>query len=194
MVLQAYIDDSKTGEEILVLAGYVADFRRWEKFSIQWGALLKEYPQWNEFKMKRAIGDKARAERFYRVVEENVAVYLSCAVEIAPLRRLCQELGLPSYFENPYNFAFKAIAGASFMELGRNGLKHPIEFIFDERGEGKAVRSAWEYLGVNMSEEARHLIHSNPRFEKSHRVSSITGSRNYSVAYAETLAQAQELG
>src|SRR6476620_7058516 len=81
-LLQAHIDDSKTGEDILVLAGYVAHFKRWEELSEVWDGLLKEDQPWPQFKMSRAIRHLARAEKFYRAVEDHVAGYVATVVEI----------------------------------------------------------------------------------------------------------------
>jgi len=170
-MLQAFIDDSKQQEDVLVLAGYIAHPLRWAQLSIEWQKLLDENPRWNEFKMNRAAGRPERARRFYQVVKGHVAAYVACVVEIAPLRRLCAELGLVDPISNnPYNFAIKAILDATYSELARVGQKRPIEFIFDERGEKVHVRSAWEFFLLGRSPEARRLIPAEPRFEDSRKV------------------------
>jgi hypothetical protein len=170
-MLQAFIDDSKQQEDVLVLGGYLAHPLRWAQLSVEWQQLLDVSPRWSEFKMNRATRYPERARRFYQVVKDHVAAYVACVVEIAPLRRLCGELGLhDSFCHNPYNFAIKAILDATYSEMGRVGLQWPIGFIFDERGEKVHVRSAWEFFLLGRSPEARRLIPAEPRFEDSRKV------------------------
>src|SRR5262245_7822415 len=171
-LLQAHIDDSKTREDVLVLAGYIAHSKRWEEFSIEWQKLLDEHPPWEEFKMARAASHLPRDEKLYRVVEDHAAGDVAEVVEIGPLRQLCNELGLcdPLFerlFTNPYNFAIKAILAATFRELASVGLKHPIEFIFDRRGESGRILDNWDHFLAGMPDEALPIIYGEPRFEKS---------------------------
>jgi hypothetical protein len=166
-MLQAYIDDSKTKEDVLVLAGYIAQPQRWDRFSLQWRQLLSAYPSWHEFKMGRAARRPEETERFCRIVEDNVAAYVACVLEIGALRRLCRELALPMFFYNPYNYAIKAILDETYKEGARVGLHLPIEFIFDERGEKKHVDNVWPFFVRGVSAEVRPQIHGRPRFESS---------------------------
>jgi hypothetical protein len=167
VMLQAYIDDSRTAEEVLVLAGYLAHPARWKQFSTAWRRLLEEYPSWAEFKMNRACRYPERVERFRRIIEGHVAAYVACVLEIGALRKLCHELALPEFCANPYNFAIKAILGATYTELGRVGLRWPIEFIFDERGEKRHLESAWEFFLLGMPAQVHPIIYGKPRFENS---------------------------
>lgn len=169
MLLQAFVDDSKTREEVLVLAGYVAPFAEWEKFTEEWHALLNEPPVWPEFKMRRAIRHPERSERFFRVVEKYALAFVVCLVEIGPLRRLCDELGLHDFFRNPYHFGLRAITDATYQELHLLGFKDgdQVEFIFDKRGEQKFMDIAWPYYEATIPEEQRSRIFGKPRFEKS---------------------------
>ena len=157
MLFQAFIDDSKTGEEVLVLAGYVAPFSEWEKFTEEWYALLNEPKPWPRFKMSRAIRHPERSERFFRVVEKYAVAYIVCVVEIEPLRRLCDELGLHDYFRNPYHFGFRAITDATYQELHKLGFSDgdQVEFIFDRRGEQRFIDIGWPYYEASIPEEQR---------------------------------------
>jgi len=167
VMLQAFIDDSKQREDVLVLAGYLSDWKSWERLSIEWQKLLDEPSAWDEFKMARAASDLKRAQRFYGVVKAHVPAYVACVLEIGPLRQLCDELALPPFCRNPYNFAIKALLDATYGEMGRVGLEWPIEFIFDDRGEKVHVRAAWEFFLLGRPPPARRLIASEPKFEKS---------------------------
>ncbi len=166
VMLQVFIDDSKTGEEVLVLGGYIGLWQRWAEFSIAWQKLLDE-ARWDEFKMSRAANQPERAQRFSAVMEQHVAAYVACVLEIGALRQLCHELALPKFCANPYNFAIKAILGATYMELGRVGLRWPMEFIFDERGEKVHLRAGWDFFVLGMPSEVRSLIAREPKFENS---------------------------
>jgi hypothetical protein len=174
--LQAFVDDSKAREDVLVLAGYIANLDQWKCFSIEWDALLKEPTPWDEFKMKVAARHPQRSEKFYRLVEKYALAYIACIVEIEPLRRVCAELGIDRaglgnpFLTNPYNLAFKLIMDATYRELARVRLNGSLEFIFDDRGEEKHVRNAWEFFLLGLSEDARRRVAAEPKFEKSHEV------------------------
>ena len=170
-MLQVYADDSKSREEVLVLAGYVGHLEQWQKFSVEWQRLLDEHPKWDEFKMKRAARHPERALKFYRVVEKYAAVSVACVVEIQALRTLCDEFALPDFCRNPYNWAFKALPGATYMRLGNVGAQYPMEFIFDDRGEERTVRDAWPFFFMGMPSNAQRIMSpAKPRFERSHEV------------------------
>lgn len=166
-MFQAFIDDSKSREDVLVLAGYVSTPIHWARLSTEWGTLLAEYPEWDEFKMARAARHPERARRFYAIAQNNVALYLACVVEINALRKLCRELQLPSMIANPYHIAFKSILVATYASLGRAGFRLPIEFIFDERGEKGALEVGWNSLLEGMPETARAIAQRAPRFGNS---------------------------
>lgn len=168
-MLQVFIDDSKTGEEVLVLAGYVGHWVKWKALTEEWNSLLKQ-TGWDEFKMTRASRCPEIGEQFYRIAKAHVAVSLACVVEIAALRQLCDELGLPKFCRNPYNWALKALPGATYIELGEAGTKYPMEFIFDERGEKKYLRDGWPFFLMGLPPQARLLAQEEPKFAKSHDV------------------------
>ena len=169
MVLQAWIDDSKTGERVLVLAGYLAPHENWRQLTIEWDALLKEQPVWDEFKMRHAARYPDRAEKFYRLVEKYALAYVACVVDMGALRQICDELNLHDFFRNPYIYAIKAIMGATYNMLSLIDQSAPVtlDFIFDERGERKFVETAWEYFKLGLSEKERQRVGARPRFEKS---------------------------
>jgi hypothetical protein len=101
MPFQAFIDDSRSDDEVLVLAGYLASYERWEKFSHDWQELLSMSPRWDRFKMKD-IATSRVAERWeragwsYRVVERYAQAFVAVAVEIEPLQRVIRELQFPN--------------------------------------------------------------------------------------------------
>lgn len=165
-MLQAFINDSKQHQDVLVLAGYLGHWKRWEQFSVEWQKLLDEN-HWDEFKMARAARFPERAERFYGVIKDHVAAYVACVLEIGALRKICDELALPPFCRNPYNFGIKAILDSTYGELARVGSERPIEFIFDERGEKVHLQAAWEFFLIGRTPQVRRLIYGEPRFERS---------------------------
>jgi hypothetical protein len=168
MVLQAYIDDSKTREDVLVLAGYLAPWEKWARFSVEWDLLMKEFPAWDEFKMKKAIRLPDRGERFYRLVEKYVTAFVVCVVDIQALRRLCDELGLDDFHRNPYHYGFRALTDVTYQQLHLLGLDDDkIEFICDKRGEQKFIDLGWSWYEASIAEEIRLRIAGKPRFEDS---------------------------
>jgi len=74
------VDDS--GSEglgpVFVLAGYVAPAETWQRFSIDWRAIMDEHPTISHFKMKEA--NSFRGEFFGWQVEEQ-SVTTSYAVQ-----------------------------------------------------------------------------------------------------------------
>ena len=72
MPMQAFIDDSQSDGEVLVLAGYLARFEQWERFSLDWQELLDMRPRWQRFKMVEVAANPDRLERagwFYRAID-----------------------------------------------------------------------------------------------------------------------------
>jgi hypothetical protein len=48
MPFEAYVDDSQAGGEVLVMAGYIALYEQWEKFSVESQKLLDGPPRWDQ--------------------------------------------------------------------------------------------------------------------------------------------------
>jgi hypothetical protein len=170
VALQAFIDDSLASDEVLVLAGYIADFERWAQFSIDWDELLGMCPKWDRFKMVEVASsrDELRWERagwFYRAIERHAQAFVACAVEIEGLRRIVREFSLDDIFSNPYQFALYAITDATMQFQHELGIIEPIDFIFDERGEKGELRKGWAYYTKSVNEEFAKRLGREPRFE-----------------------------
>lgn len=170
MAIQAYIDDSLTDNEVLVLAGYIAHFEEWEKFSIRWQELLDMSPRWLGFKMSDIASSKdelrwERAGWFYRPIEDHALAFVACAVEIGPLRQIVRELDLPTKMNNPYIFGLKAIVDATAQYQHELGIHEKVDFIFDDRGEEAMVREGFDYYKASLDENMQKLVGAKPRFE-----------------------------
>jgi hypothetical protein len=171
MALQAYIDDSQTDGEVLVLAGYLASFERWEKFSLDWQQLLDGPPPWKRFKMAQVASTQdaqrwERAAAFYRVVEQYAAAFVAVAVELKPLARAAREAGIPEWrLTNPYIFAHRAILDATLQYQREIGINEPVDFIFDTFGQERFIREGWELFAATRPPELQPLLGRTPRFE-----------------------------
>jgi hypothetical protein len=143
-MLQAHIDDSRTGSETLVLAGYIATVDEWLAFSDEWGEHLK-LAGMPYFKMSESAGLGVEIiASFYRIIERHAPAAVACVVPSAALRSAVDKSGLRSMFrdgellDNPYLWAFKAIVNFTAQFQEQMGLKEPIDFIFDEQRDQKA--------------------------------------------------------
>ena len=173
MVMQAFIDDSQTDGQVLVLAGYLASFERWEKFSIEWQQLLDGPPCWQRFKMAEVATiprDTARWERaaaFYRAVEAHAQAFVAVAVELEPLARAARDAGIPQgRLTNAYLFAHRAICDATLQYQREMGINEPVDFIFDKLGANERfIREGWEVFAATRPPELTDLVGREPRFE-----------------------------
>ena len=172
MAMQAFIDDSQTDGQVLVLAGYLASFERWEAFSVEWQQLLKGSPRWERFKMAEVATiprNSARWERaaaFYRVVETHAQAFVAVAVELDPLYRAAREAGIPrGRLTNPYIIAHRAILEATLRYQREMGIDEPVDFIFDEFSQKQFIRDGWEVFASSREPELAPLVGRKPRFE-----------------------------
>lgn len=174
VALQAYIDDSQTDDEVLVMAGYVASFERWEAFSKDWQERLDMRPQWASFKMAEVMASGSeqtmeRASWFYRVIEDHAQAWVACAIDIKALRRATNELGMSRrIIDNQYIWAIKGIIDSTLLFSHEIGLNEPVDFIFDMRGEKKHVRAGWETYEAFMLPHLKPFLGREPRFEDDH--------------------------
>jgi hypothetical protein len=90
VVLQAFIDDSYTSDGVYVLAGYISSAEAWANFSKHWEEMLpfgtlNKHGRYH-FKMSEmGANDEgmSRLPGFFRIIEKNVLVALSCKINIA---------------------------------------------------------------------------------------------------------------
>lgn len=172
MALQAYIDDSRDahGERVLVLAGYCACEETWSKFSSDWSEYLQLLGI-KAFKMSdlSQSHDEMRWElcgHLYRIIERHLCSAFAVAIEIAPLRRVVEELNMPVEYSNPYLLAFRALLEGVAKSQGQMGILEPIDFVFDERAEKAGVLSGFAILQDRKDLEYAHRFGAPPRFER----------------------------
>ena len=163
MPMQAFIDDSQSDGEVLVLAGYLARFEQWERFSLDWQELLDMRPRWQQFKMVEVAANPDRLERagwFYRAIERYAAAFVAVAIELGPLKIAAREMGIPEgRLTNPYLLAHRAIMDATIQYQREMGINEPVEFIFDRLGtDERIIREGWDlFCEFGLRPELREL-------------------------------------
>ena len=162
MVIQAYIDDSSEVGGAYVLAGYIATTERWAKFSREWGELLPSHGVLHHgssnyhFKMSEMNATQERRSRvsaFFRVIENNAAVALSCGFMLRDYNAAVGRIYTPGisvgyrYKWTPFYFAFHSMmAGFAryIRQYAPNVFDEPVEFLFDEQVEKRYVMEVWD--------------------------------------------------
>ena len=174
LVLQAFIDDSTTDGQVLVLAGFISTAIKWAEFTVEWTEHLR-IANMEEFKMaEMGINNNEITASFYRIAEKHAVGVLACAVPIAPLAKVASEFSNRPIDRNPYIFGFKAIVSLCAQYQREMGMNEPIDFIFDEKvGEDSVIHQAWKFYVDSVPEEDRQVTGSMPIFRKSHIVKPI---------------------
>lgn len=182
MILQAFIDESQ-GDDIFVLAGYLATAEQWADFSREWEHLLPmgvlDRKNKYSFKMSLMAMNPERMERvaaFYRVIEKNLRIGFSTSIRISDWRRAVSRLKIllpqPDFgylnlegelVENHYYIAFSIMLSTLTKFDVPDGIK--IDLIFDERSEKGRIFKAWETIKNSADASSLDKFGSNPRFE-----------------------------
>ena len=175
LMMQAYIDDSVTDREVLVLAGLLATVERWEAFSVEWQERLDHAP-WSVFKMSEVWdrgGDISleHAKWHYFTTRDHAQGGICMTVPLAPLAAAAAKYGLVgTAAANPYTWGIKGIINGLAKSQLEWGLSEPVDFIFDERGEERMVRDVWDHYLANVSDDVRALTGRKPIFEDDEKV------------------------
>lgn len=171
MPVQAFIDDSQTDGEVLVLGGYIASYEQWEKFSVDWQYLLDGPPRWERFKMSEiaALGGDETWERagwFANVIARYATAFVAVGIDIKAFHSALAELNFPSFRSwNPYVFAHRALLDATIQFQHELGINEPVDFIFDKFSQRDFVDQGWKIFSATVRPEFRDRIGREPRFE-----------------------------
>jgi hypothetical protein len=153
MIFQAWVDDSGNEPQspIMVLAGFLASYDEWAKFSDAWDEELAKPPKLQYFKMAEAARLRGEFDRskgwdeatrdarvlsFARIIRKYARIRLSAWIRHAdwntnivtipaPIRRLS--------IDHPYGHLFSQIIFAAAVFQDRHGINEPCDFIFDEQ-------------------------------------------------------------
>jgi hypothetical protein len=147
VILKAYIDDTGKGEEpYFILAGFVAPAEKWDTFSHEWDAKLKEPPVLAYFKMREAASLHGQ---FYGWSDENRDRRVSNLIEIINRHVVCfafTEIERNSWdsvmankvaktLDSPFYHAYCTVISIVLWRLYQHGPYGPVDFIFDKENE-----------------------------------------------------------
>ena len=169
--MQAYIDDSKDDNRVLVYGGLIASADQWKTFSTAWQQCLDDAP-WDAFKMKevshRCTGKKLEhARQHYRAVCKHVQGGICFVVPIGPLEKWAARYGLAGTpVAKPYFWAPKGIINGLAQHQREWGVTGPVDFIFDKRPEEEenTIRDVWESYLASIPNEERSVTGTLPMF------------------------------
>jgi hypothetical protein len=167
-VLQAYIDDSGSGDpDVYVLAGYIASAESWASFSDEWKKLL-DFCRLDVFKMKDMKNRPKDCELFYQLIEKYVIAGISCTVFKKDLVRVIESTdfgGNPQeHLKKPVFLAFRSIIAMVSENQRKMGILEPVDFIFDNETKAIECMEAWEVLRDSSYGDTRKFLGSPPIF------------------------------
>jgi hypothetical protein len=181
MVLQAFVDDSyKDG--VYVLGGHIARAEDWAKFSKEWEEILPLGVRDREgsfhFKMSQmAKSDErmARVETFYRVLEKNIHLSISCMIikddlenakrRVSPVDRVFGWEKYDNIFSIAFRFMVDTFHACRDEMAGYLRSTDKVDFYFDNQSEKKPILDAWDDYLLARSPAIRSLYGATPRFE-----------------------------
>jgi hypothetical protein len=180
MVLQAFIDDSKSesGDREFVLAGYMTTAAQWMKFSDEWEGVLGEYPAVKNFHMVEAQNLRGEFEGFSDGQRDKKVMRLAEIIERHPMMSFDVRLSQVSFnrillpacpydLRNPFHILFHVAVYIAAKQLHMNQIRVPIDFIFDEQGIVGEDSAMWYgFIRAMLPEELKPLLGSRMEAEK----------------------------
>jgi len=185
MALEAYIDDSGRGRggPVFVLAGLIAS-------EDQWGAAAQ---RWQDILDRPLPSDPSRKLSYFRTTEamsldRQFAGWTqperdSCMLRLATIAQETAlfrvRISVPKKdfnavmrgqlapgMDTPYIFAFWDVMIRVIGYQSENGLRAPIDFIFDDQqgGDRRLADKSWSWFGLGAPARFRHLIGKKPSF------------------------------
>ena len=183
MVLQVYADDSTTENDNFVLAGYIATAEEWQKFSIEWSPLARQWGTLQKdgnyvFKMSDMAWNPERMQRvaaFYRVIESHSLAAFSFGINKRSFKRALGRITVKDHdlsrsnLSNVYYLLFNFLVSNLTRLVDAHSDTFPpdeaIDFYFDAQGERKMILGAWDAFVLKSSEAFQKRLASPPRFE-----------------------------
>lgn len=189
MVLQAYIDDSRSDDGTMVLAGFVSTTEKWAAFSTEWRNMLPygvKAPDTGKnryhFKMSEMAGSPDRMSRvkaFYLILEKYVELAISIKCNIYEYERAKSRIISPGgninfgFYKHPSSFLHHEILINVESVFRKHNLPNnvlpdlwPIDFIFDTDSNSNSILREWNLVHQSMSSDMRRRFPSKPRFER----------------------------
>lgn len=175
MVLQAYIDDSGNGQQpVFVLAGFLAPYNHWEKFTIEWDNALRAEPKINYFKMNEAVTKRKqffgwakedvdkKCEKLAQIIKNNVEFGFSAVININLYNSVFNR-DTKVVTHKPHFLMFHSIIISLLKFQGVRCNHEEIDFIFDEQQEvSDLVMAEWSRFVDSTPEQLRPIIKNRP--------------------------------
>jgi hypothetical protein len=186
VALQAFVDETEN-DEVFYLGGAIASAEAWVAFSVDWQELLPLAPLGRDLKRNFKFSEMAsaglfRAESipiFGKVVSRHLAATLSFRLSKRDIERAKARVIIPrtqidwGTVDNPYVISATRLVAwfADNLEKVNEwlGTDQPIEFYFDERGERKQLKEAWERTVESLPPDQRNRYGRDVHFESDKR-------------------------
>ncbi|MGB6961760.1 MAG: hypothetical protein WBF01_15260 [Candidatus Acidiferrum sp.] len=152
-MLRAFFDEASDNTNDFLMAGWLADFEEWEKFSDAWGTELKFSPSINYFNHNEAQGRKDEFEGWSESARDDKMMALAGVIARHNLTGMVGEIKIPQLtslfahsivpkrtlrsivkFTEPYHHACQCVVAVTLghqVERAKN-LTDRVDFIFDE--------------------------------------------------------------
>ena len=184
-VAQGFIDDSgsEPSKPIFVLAGFLSDVERWERFSDKWQERLHERPSIAYFKMQEANSLKGqflrwkerdrnlKVRQLIQIIRHHVAMRVSCSMEWNDYRDILKGRVRPHANDRPYFFLFYRIIANVIGFQMENNIPEPVDFVFDQQGKiGKRALLWYDWILKNRSPQLRPYFGDPPIFRHDDKV------------------------
>lgn len=149
-MLQAFIDDSGSVErpdKRLVLAGYIQTAEAWDSFSKEWAAVLAADPPLKALHMTGFHGFSKEAkdtkiDALVAVLSRYRPISVECSISTRDYKELLSSTG-PYDLRHPYCVCFIGMLHAVARAIDEEGLKGPVELIFDQQGNVGTNAAIW---------------------------------------------------
>ncbi|WP_198141062.1 DUF3800 domain-containing protein [Polaromonas sp. JS666] len=149
-MLQAYIDDSgsdKRSDKRLVLAGYIQTAEAWSSFSDEWAAVLAAAPALKSLHMTDFGGftkeeREGKIDALAAVLAKYKPISIECSVSSRDYKELLRD-AVPYDLRHPYFPCFVGVLYGVAKALEAEGLKGPVDLIFDIQGNVGPLSALW---------------------------------------------------
>lgn len=177
VMLQAFVDDSAsdTGDERYFLACYINTAERWMEFSTAWAAALKAPPSIDYCHMVEAQNLRGQFKGWEPEARNRKIVSLSEVIrqhspwsaEASLSRRDCKKIMVPAApygLSQPFFLCFHLIIDAVARFHRREGIRIPVDFVFDEQGGMGAGAVLFYEMIKEEHPDLKDLLGSTPVF------------------------------
>lgn len=179
VMFQSFADDSTSplGGKRLFLAAYVNTVPRWESFSDEWAAALKEHPRIEYAKMSEAeslrgqfrgwdpIDRDRKIMRLAQIVQQSQPWSFHTSVDTADCARIMGPAA-PLGLARPYMLCFQALViqvARYHCAIGGGGL--PLDFVFDDQGGvGEEAALLYNWIKSTTPPDVQAVMGARPIF------------------------------